>query len=165
MLSAMDENTTNRVLDLEKKVACLEEEYCRRREEYERNWRFAVQLSYTLDKQLGDKLLEKSGCVNADKLLIFPCISAIQKAILKKRHYEDILDKQQKKVVEQCWNELQEELGWREEHYRMLKWLKEHGRPSTDDPEFNVADTKLSQDPTVANCCEELLKVYKKLHT
>ena len=101
MLSAMDENTTNRILDLEKKVDCLEEEYRRRREEYERNWRFAVQLSYTLDKQLGDKLLEKSGCVNADKLLIFPCISAIQKAILKKRHYKDILDEQQRKVVEQ----------------------------------------------------------------
>ena len=99
MLSAMDENTTNRILDLEKKVDCLEEEYRRRREEYERNWRFAVQLSYTLDKQLGDKLLEKSGCVNADKLLIFPCISAIQKAILKKRHYKDILDEQQRKVV------------------------------------------------------------------
>ena len=161
----MDEETTNTVLDLNRRVTHLEEEYRRRREEYEQNWRFAVQLAYTLDKALVDELLERSGCPSADKLLVFPCISAIQKAILRKPHYEDILNEQQRKVVKQRWDELEEELGWSDEHYRMLKWLKEHGTPSTDDPEFNVADTKLSQDPTVENCCEELLKVYKKLHT
>ena len=153
------------LVDLHKRIARLEEKHRSRYEGYERK-RYAVQLAYTLDKTLVDKLLEESGCPSADELGI-TWISQVQKAILRKRNYDDILDEQQRKVVEQRWNELKEELGWSEKHYRWVKWLKKQGTPSAFDPEFDVADavTELSiLDPEIASICEELIKVYKNLH-
>ena len=89
------------VQDLYERIACLEEDYRFWYEGYERK-RYGVQLAYSLDKALVDK----------------------------------------------------------------LKWLKKQGTPSAYDPEFDVADTdtKLSKlDPEIADICEELIKVYKKL--
>ena len=153
------------LVDLDKRIARLEEKYHSRYECYERK-RYGVQLAYTLDKALVDKLLKESGCPSADELGI-TWISQVQKAILGKRNYDDIFDEEQRKAVEQRWDELKEELGWSSKHYQWLKWLKKQGTPSAYDPEFDVAntDTKLSQlDPEIANICEELIKVYKKLH-
>ena len=153
------------LVDLDKRIACLEEKHHSRYEGYERK-RYGVQLAYTLDKALVDKLLEESGCPSADELGI-TWISQVQKAILGKRNYDDIFDEQRRKDVKQRWDELKEELGWSNEHYQWLKWLKKLGTPSAYDPEFDVSDidTKLSQlDPEIAYICKELIKVYKKLH-
>lgn len=152
------------VQDLYEGIARLEEDYRFWFEGYERK-RYGVQLAYALDKALVDKLLEESGCPSADELGI-SWISEVQNGIRGKRRYDDIFDEQQRKVVGQRWDELKEELGWSDKHFLWLKWLKKRGTPSAYDPEFDVADTdtKLSKlDPEIADICEELIKVYKKL--
>ena len=131
----MSEEAKNNLTDLERSIDRLLKVDRRRRECYEQKWRFGIQLAYRLDTALVDKLVQKCGFPSSPgELMINPSIICVEKALLGKSCYGSIFDEEQRKVVKQRWDELKEELGWNDRHYRILKWLKKQGSPSSDDP-------------------------------
>ena len=163
-LRTENEDLTGEVKELRREVEDLKRQVEElKKEKREESDRLMVgQLAFDVEEAIVDYVLTK--VIGPPHKFFIKSILNMQQAINRKKNFSDVLsDDVKRKEAEKRWNDLQRELGWKQQHFRCIQILKE-GRKDTAHPKVDpsVLRAAFNNSPYKSEC-EELLCMLDKI--
>ena len=91
-------------------------------------------------------------------------IHQMEKALLKKRHYEDVFTDEERPIYVKRWDNLKERVGWRNGHYRALTALKqmhvESAPLNVDVANLEKAIDQACIGEALKSQCKDLIRIF-----
>ena len=129
-------------------------------------YRMVAQLAHMVERKMVDYVLTK--VIGPPERLYITSLAHLQQALNREQNFTQPLnDDTKREEARQRWEELQARVGWQEQHYRCIEFLKAHCNYVAD-PELDTGLLKrlLNESNSFPHRseCEELLSMLEKIN-
>ena len=125
------------------------------------------QLAYEVERRIVDHVLTK--IIGPPQRLFINSLTNLQQALNREQNFtQPLRDDAKHEEAKKRWEDLQEQMGWTEHHYRCIEFLKSNYHVHTAVPELDIPALKaaIKEQETFPHKseCEELLSILSKIN-